>query len=134
MRRSVSRLQRYFATTVAIGAVAIACAPFLASSAEAASTGTPLIGTFALTPGSCNGGVATGTYLRMVLSGGTNASGPYFSNSDSTCSDNTYTPLAPGTAGGLITASYQTQPWPAFDSSGNALANEITAPVAFEGV
>jgi hypothetical protein len=70
----------------------------------------------------------------MVLSGGTNASGPYFSNSDSSCSDNTYTPLAPGTAGGLITGSYQPQPSPAFDSAGNALADQITAPVPFEGV
>jgi len=70
----------------------------------------------------------------MVLSGGTNASGPYFSNSDSTCSDNTYTPLAPGSAGGLVTGSYQPQPSPAFDSAGNALAAQITAPVVFEGV
>ena len=62
------------------------------------------------------------------------SAGPYFSNSDSTCSDNTYTPLSPGTAGGLVTGSYQPQPSPAFDSSGNALADQITAPVAFEGV
>jgi hypothetical protein len=100
----------------------------------AAAAGTPLIGTFTITPGSCNGGVASGTYLRMVLSGGTNSAGPYFSNSDSTCSDNSYTPLAPGSGGGLITGSYQPQPSPAFDSAGNALASQITAPVAFEGV
>jgi hypothetical protein len=70
----------------------------------------------------------------MVLSGGTNAAGPYFSNSDSACSDNTYTLLSPGSAGGLVTASYQPQPTPAFDSSGNALADQITTPVPFEGV
>lgn len=99
-----------------------------------ASGGTSLVGTFQLTPGSCSGGSASGTYLRMVLSGGTNSAGPYFSNSDSTCSDNTYTLLAPGTAGGLVTGTYQPEPSPAFDSSGNALANEITTPVAFEGV
>jgi hypothetical protein len=103
-----------------------------ASSASAA--GTPLVGTFTINAGSCSGGSATGTYLRMVLSGGSNASGPYFSNSDSTCSDNSYTPLAPGSAGGLVTGSYQPQPSPAFDSSGNALAHQITSPVAFEGV
>jgi hypothetical protein len=101
---------------------------------SATAAGTPLVGTFTITPGSCSGGVASGTYLRMVLSGGTNASGPYFSNSDSTCSDNTYTPLAPGTAGGLVTGSYQPQPSPAFDSAGNALVAQITTPVAFEGV
>jgi hypothetical protein len=100
----------------------------------AAAAGTPLVGTFTITAGSCSGGTASGTYLRMVLSGGTNAAGPYFSNSDSTCSDNSYTPLAPGASGGLVTGSYQPQPSPAFDSSGNALADQITAPVAFEGV
>jgi hypothetical protein len=100
----------------------------------AAAAGTPLVGTFTITPDSCSGGAASGTYLRMVLSGGTNASGPYFSNSDSTCSDNSYTPLAPGSGGGLTTGSYQPQPSPAFDSAGNALASQITAPVAFEGV
>jgi hypothetical protein len=100
----------------------------------AAAAGTPLVGTFTITAGSCSGGTASGTYLRMVLSGGTNAAGPYFSNSDSTCSDNTYTPLAPGTEGGLVTGSYEPQPSPAFDSAGNALAAKITAPVAFEGV
>jgi hypothetical protein len=107
---------------------------WLSESRAGAATGTPLVGTFQLTPGSCSGGTATGTYLRMVLSGGTNAAGPYFSNSDSTCSDNTYTPLAPGTAAGLVAGSYQPEPSPPFDSSGNALSDAITAPVAFEGV
>ncbi len=124
----------YFAAAAGIAAVALLVAPLLPSTAQAATTGTPLVGMFTLTAGSCSGGVASGTYLRMVLSGGTNTAGPYFSNSDSTCSDNTYTPLAPGTAGGLITGTYQPQPSPAFDSAGNALANQITAPVAFEGV
>jgi hypothetical protein len=107
---------------------------WLSGGRAGAATGTPLVGTFQLTPGSCSGGTASGTYLRMVLSGGTNSAGPYFSNSDSSCSDNTYTPLAPGTAGGLVTGSYQPEASPAFDGSGNALSNAITAPVAFEGV
>ncbi|HLM95692.1 MAG TPA: hypothetical protein VK283_05210 [Acidimicrobiales bacterium] len=107
----------------------------VSSSAQpAAGAGSPLVGTFTITPGSCSGGAVSGTYLRMVLSGGTNASGPYFSNSDSTCSDNTYTPLAPGSSGGLTAGSFQPQPSPAFDSAGNALAGAITAPVTFEGV
>ena len=45
---------------------------------------TPLVGTFTISPGSCSGEVASGTYLRMVLSGGTNSAGPYFSNGNST--------------------------------------------------
>jgi hypothetical protein len=100
----------------------------------ASAAPSPLIGTFSITAGSCSGGTASGTYLRMVLSGGTNAAGPYFSNSDSSCPDNTYTLLSPGSAGGLVTGTYQAAPSPAFDGEGNALADQITAPVAFEGV
>src|SRR5580700_358124 len=120
-------------TSVVAGAVLALTWPLVVS-VPSAGAATPLVGTFTVTAGSCSGGVASGTYLRMVLSGGTNSAGPYFSNSDSTCSDNTYTPLAPGTSGGLVAGSYQPQPSPAFDSSGNALANAITQPVAFEGV
>jgi hypothetical protein len=119
--------------SLVVGAVALGGALTLRQALPAAAT-TPLVGTFTITAGSCSGGVATGTYLRMVLSGGTNAAGPYFSNSDSSCSDNTYTPLAPGADKGLVTGSYQPEPSPAFDGSGNALADLITAPVAFEGV
>jgi hypothetical protein len=103
-------------------------------SAPASAAAAPLAGTFSITPGSCSGGAISGTYLRMVLSGGSNSAGPYFSNSDSSCADNSYTPLAPGSAGGLVTGGYQPEPSPAFDGSGNALAAEITRPVAFEGV
>jgi hypothetical protein len=119
--------------SLVVGAVALGGALALGPALPAAAA-TPLVGTFTITAGSCSGGAATGTYLRMVLSGGTNAAGPYFSNSDSSCSDNTYTPLAPGTDKGLVTGSYQPEPSPAFDGSGNALAELITAPVAFEGV
>jgi hypothetical protein len=115
-------------------AAATLVGPALLVTGTASAAPTPLVGTFTVTAGSCSGGTASGTYLRMVLSGGSNASGPYFSNSDSSCSDNSYTPLAPGSSGGLVTGSYQAQPSPAFDGSGNALAHEITAPVAFEGV
>lgn len=104
------------------------------AAAPASAAPVPLIGTFTITAGNCSGGSVSGTYLRMVLSGGTNSAGPFFSNSDSTCSDDTYTPLPPGSAGGLTSGSYQPEPSPAFDSSGNALAHRITAPVPFEGV
>src|ERR1700728_3061352 len=89
---------------VATLAAALAWAPMTTASP---ASGTPLVGTFTIDAGSCSGGVASGTFLRMVLSGGTNAAGPYFSNSDSTCSDNSYTPLAPGSDKGLVTGSYQ---------------------------
>jgi hypothetical protein len=118
-----------------VGILALGAAASMGIGGQAASAApVPLVGTFAITAGTCSGGVPSGTYLRMVLSGGSNSAGPYFSNSDSTCSDNTYTPLPPGTRGGLVTGAYQPEPSPAFDSSGNALSGQITAPVPFEGV
>jgi hypothetical protein len=120
------------ALVVAAGFATSLVQPILSQPASAA--GTPLVGTFHIVAGSCSGSTVSGTYLRMVLSGGSNASGPYFSNSDSSCSNNSITPLSPGSAGGLVTGSYQPEPSPAFDSSGNSLSDQITAPVQFEGV
>jgi hypothetical protein len=93
---------------------------------------TALDGTLRLAPGSCAGGKITGTYFRMILpSGGTN--GPYMSNNDSTCSDQSFTPLSAGADGGIRVGSYQPIPSPAFASDGDAKANRITAPQAFYG-
>lgn len=107
-------------------------ASLIGGQAASAATGTKLIGTFALTPGSCAGGTASGTYLRMILPSGS-PSGPYMSNSDSRCGDQSFTPLNPGTDGGLYSGSYQPQPTPPFDSKGNAQAGTITAPAPFYG-
>jgi hypothetical protein len=107
-----------------------------AAPAPAQTLGTPMVGTFKIAPGafSASGG-ATGSYLRMVLAGGTVAAGPYFDNLFSTSSDKTYTLIEPGSDGGLITGSYQPAPNPAFGGLLNsALANRIMAPQAFEGI
>jgi hypothetical protein len=129
LRKSVWRRASCLIAAAVMGpAFGLALAP------PASAAGAPLIGTFIITAGSCSGGVASGTYLRMVLPGGSNGAGPYFSNSASTCSDLSYTPLAPGAAGGLVTGSYQAQPGTPFDAAGNSLSDQITAPVAFEGV
>ena len=92
-----------------------------------------MVGIFTITAGSCSGGTVSGSYFRMILQGG-NASGPYLSNSDSTCSNQSYTPMSPGTDGGLASGSYQPQPSPAFDASGNSLADRIITPADFYGV
>jgi hypothetical protein len=105
---------------------------WLAAAPVPAAAATPLLGTFTLTPGSCAGGTVSGTYLRMILPSGS-PSGPYMSNSDSRCADQSYTPLAPGSDGGLVSGSYQPTPNPPFDKSGNALAGRITAPSPFYG-
>ena len=94
-----------------------------------------LTGTFALTPGSCDAtGAATGSYFRMVLSGGTLADGPFFANPDSACVDKTYITAGPGSDGGLVTGAYQPQPDPPFDATGNSLAAEIIEPQSFTAI
>ena len=98
----------------------------------ASAAPTSLVGTFRLTPGQCSSSGASGTYFRMILANGT-PTGPYLNNSDSPCSDQSYTPLQPGTDGGLRTGGYQPVPSPAFDKDGNALAKRITLPAKFYG-
>lgn len=115
-----------------VSLVLLAAGAGWASTAGAAS-GTSLVGTFQIAPGTCNGGMASGSYIRMVLPGGSPSAGPYFSNNYSSCSNQTYTLLKPGTDGGLITGSYQAAPSPPFDKNGNARADRITAPQDFEG-
>ncbi|MCW2752418.1 MAG: hypothetical protein JWR83_3528 [Aeromicrobium sp.] len=115
----------------AVAAFSLLLAAFwVAPSAHAAAT--PLVGTFKLKGGACSGGKITGTYLRMILPSG-GPSGPYMSNSDSKCSDQSFTPLQPGTDGGLFGGSYQANPSPAFDSAGNARSGRVTAPARFYG-
>jgi hypothetical protein len=123
-------------TKAGVLAVAVLAVAWVPGAAVASTATAPLTGTFNLTPGSCAGGAATGSYIRMILPSG-NANGPFFSNSDSTCgsttNDQTYTLMAAGTDGGLVTGSYQPNPTPAFTSSGSARADGITASQSFEG-
>jgi hypothetical protein len=96
--------------------------------------GTPLVGTFKLAPGTYTaaGGV-TGSYLRMILPGGTIAAGPFFANIFSSSADPSYTLITPGTDGGLVTGAYQPPPTPAFGGLlGDALAARIMQPQPFE--
>ncbi|HEX4189652.1 MAG TPA: hypothetical protein VHZ06_01550 [Marmoricola sp.] len=122
------------ALLVSLIALAALLVPGRADAAPVAASGssTNLVGLLKLTPGSCSGGHVTGTYLRMVLPSG-GANGPYMSNNDSRCSDQSYTPLAPGTDGGLEFGSYQPTPSPAFNSTGDALAHRITDSTGFYG-
>jgi hypothetical protein len=74
-----------------------------------------------------------GSWFRMIQPGG-GPDGPYVQNSDSTCADQTYSPLAPGKDGGLSTAGYQPQPEPPYDAGGNGMADRIVQPQGFFGV
>ena len=108
--------------------------PSPSASPAASSGGEAMVGTFGLTGGSCTGAVH-GSYFRMIQPGGAAGSGPYVQNSDSPCADNTYTPLAPGHDGGLVTGSFQSDPDPAFDkNTGGGRADRITRPQRFYGV
>jgi hypothetical protein len=73
-------------------------------------------------------GVTGGSYFRMFDPGG-----GLVTNGSSSCGDKTFTPLTPGTDGGLSTSGYQPHPNPAFDSSGNGTNSKITQPEAFYG-
>jgi hypothetical protein len=55
-------------------------------------------------------------------------------NADSPADGGLATLLEPGTAGGLRTGGYQSQPAPGFDSKGNSLAGAIMSPTKFFGV
>jgi hypothetical protein len=124
---------RAIATTLPITLIAAAALSWSGLAAPASASGSSeLVGTFVLTAGSCAHGTAAGSYLQMILPSG-NASGPFMSNSDSSCSDQRYTTLSGGTDGGLITGEYQPTPNPPFNSQGNALAKRITAPANYEG-
>src|SRR4051812_23665424 len=118
----------------AAAAVTLALVGLFATAPAARAAGTDLVGTFALTPGACPSGGASGTYFRMVQPSGTVANGPFVSNGDSTCADKTYTLLAPGSDGGVVTGGYQPAPSPAFDAQGNSLATRIVVPAVFFGV
>jgi hypothetical protein len=90
---------------------------------------TPLVGLFRFTPGAYSNSVTTGSYIRLVLAGGSRDKGPFFPNPSSKAT--TYTLLNPGTDGGLRTGGFQPAPTPAFNVTGDALANRIIAPQRF---
>jgi hypothetical protein len=126
------RLTALFVAGLGVAALA-GCSS--SSSTTSATFGTQaLVGTFHLTAGSDGGGTASGTYFQMIQPGGTVATGPFFSNPDSTATDKAYTLLTPGTDGGLTTGAYQPGPSPAFDGAGNALADRIVQPAKFTAI
>jgi hypothetical protein len=101
--------------------------PIVHGSSQA--VGTRLVGTFKLDPGSAPAaGSPTGSYFEMI-----EPNGQPLSNPSSSAGDQHYTPLAPGSDGGLRTDGYQPAPSPAFagGSSGNSLAGRIIKPTPF---
>jgi hypothetical protein len=138
MKRRMTQHRLVGIVAAALAVISLSAVTSLAvAGVAAAQTPTPLVGTFEITPGAYSATAgASGSYFRMLIPGGT-LNGPdsnYVPNTSSSASDTTYTLLSPGVEGGLVTGSYQPAPDPAFDSSGNSLANDIVAPTPFESV
>jgi hypothetical protein len=94
-----------------------------------------LQGTFDITPATEVKGAVKGSWFEMLIPGNRaplqNGNSPLTNNPD-------YTPLSPGTSGGLLTTAYQPAPNPAFEKQKtgeglNALADEIMQPQDFQG-
>jgi hypothetical protein len=123
----------FVAAVLASGpAVLISTAPL--TPAGAATPRHALVGTFKLQPGACFAAAVNGTYFRMIDPKGSVATGPFFSNPDSTCANKTFTLAVPGTSGGLVTGHYQPNPKPAFSAQGSALADTIVKPQSFTAI
>jgi hypothetical protein len=93
--------------------------------------GEPMLGRFQLDAGSAPLGQSpSGSYVEML-----NGSGGALPNVSSPSANKDYTTFTPGVDAGLSTVAYEPPPTPAFalGTSGNALANDIVQPVAFEG-
>jgi hypothetical protein len=118
----------------ALAIVTLAACGSSGSSGKSSGAGSELVGTFKLATGSCTSTGAAGTYFRMIEPNGTIAKGKFFTNPDSACTDKSYTPVKAGTDGGLVTGSFQPDPSPAFDKTGNALANAIITPAGFTAI
>lgn len=88
-----------------------------------------LVGLFKLDPGIDQpSGGHSGTFFQMF-----SPNGPPMRNNSSPSKDKNFTPLPPGTDGGLRTDVYQEPPSPAFSGGniGDALAARITQPQEF---
>ena len=94
-----------------------------------------LVGLFRLAPGDCTtAGVTSGSSFRMINPGGKAGEGPYISNGDSPCGDKTFSPMFPGSDGGLRTGAYQSEVSPPFDGGGNGLTESVAKGVPFFAV
>jgi len=133
-RRSSARLAILVALTfvVTVGAACSADKP--ASYGQSEGGRRELVGLFRFTPGASVAGHMTGSWFQMLQPGGNAKSGPYMRNADSPADGGLATLLDPGTAGGLRTGGYESQPTPAFGSDGNSLAGAIMTPTKFFGV
>jgi hypothetical protein len=98
-------------------------------SAKAATQSRLPAGLFAPTAGSCTTSDArpSGSYLIVISAAADKA----VKNPKSRCANHDYTPLRPGTDGGLALGRFQSLPNPVFDAKRNSTAGKVFAPVDF---
>ena len=102
---------------------------------QGGSAAEQLMGLFKLDPGQCSdAGITSGSSFRMINPGGKLGEGPFIENGDSPCADKTYSPMAPGSDGGLRTGAYQPEVSPPFDSGGNGATEKIAKGTPFFAV
>src|SRR3954451_20774676 len=112
-------------------AVVVAGLGFAAGCGGSVKAATPnrLVGLFKISAGHCSSSRAkpTGSYLIVVAAAQARA----VRNPRGGCANSDYTPLRPGTDGGLETGSFQGQPRPTFDANRNSTAGRLIAPAFF---
>ncbi len=124
-------------TTSSTGSGATATSPSSTSSSSpstatqptpaSGTTGRAMDGVFHISAGSCAGSAApSGSWIQLGLGGAP------IKNANSPCDGGAYTPLNQGTTG-LEAGTFQPDPTPTFDSSGNSLAGAIVTPTKFLG-
>ena len=102
---------------------------------QGGATAEQLVGLFKIDPGQCaDAGVTSGSSFRMINPGGKLGEGPFISNGDSPCGDKTYSPMFPGSDGGLRTGMYQPEALPPFDGGGNGTTETIAKGTPFFAV
>ena len=93
------------------------------------------MGLFKIDAGECTAaGVTSGSSFRMINPGGKLGEGPFISNGDSPCGDKTYSPMFPGSDGGMRTGAYQPEVSPPFDGGGNGATESIAKGTPFFAV
>lgn len=101
--------------------------------APAPVVGESLTGLFKITAGAFDSASGVrGSYVRLILPGGSADKGPFFSNPSSKAG--THTLFGPGTDGGMLTGGFQEPPAKPFSLTGDAQASRLIAPTRFAGV
>lgn len=125
------RTPRTLVVLAAAAALLAACGGDAGGGETTKGAAEELVGLFSVAPGTCTDDGAIGSYFRMVQAGGDAEAGPFMTNGDSPCADQTWSTLEPGTDGGLLTGAYQPATEPHFAPDGTSTATRVIQPARF---